>query len=107
MGSATVKSFNPVNKYGFINFEGMDGGLFFHAKSCIGSFPQAGDTVKFDIEPNPSKPGSNQAVNITGGSQPLNFSGKGAKGKGKGGPYGGDMGGMMAMMMAMMMGGMG
>ena len=31
--------------------------IFVHMKGCIGTLPNAGDIVKFDIEPSPSKPG--------------------------------------------------
>lgn len=103
---ATVKSFDGWR--GYIEWEGEEGGLFFHAKACKGSYPKAGDTVKFDVEAATDdqvqvikgdiKAGQMQAVNITGGSQPLGIH----KGKGKGkdkGPY--DWG-YMNMMMQMM-----
>jgi len=97
---ATVKSFNPQKGFGFIEMEGYEGGLFFIGKSCIGSYPWAGDLVKFDIEDNPQKPGQSVAVNITGGTAPLGRH-PNPKGKGKGKMD------MMAMMMMMMMGGKG
>merc|ERR1712070_813509 len=81
---ATVKSFSPQNGYGFIEWNGTD--LFFVGKNCKGSYPAKGDTVKFDIEDSPVKPGTPHAVNITGGSRAI--FGKDDKGKGKGGPYG-------------------
>eukprot|EP00929_Paragymnodinium_shiwhaense_P088491 TRINITY_DN4880_c0_g1_i1.p1 TRINITY_DN4880_c0_g1~~TRINITY_DN4880_c0_g1_i1.p1 ORF type:complete len:214 (-),score=76.47 TRINITY_DN4880_c0_g1_i1:121-762(-) len=95
-----VKSFNPNKAFGFIKHEGED--LFFHGKSCKGSYPTAGDVVKYDIEDSPVKAGEKHAVNITGGSVSLfahRDKGKG-KGKGKMGPYGMEsMDNMMSMMM--------
>ena len=45
--------------------------MFFNVKECVGSKPAPGDTVKFDIGDSDRNPGQKQAVNITGGSQPL------------------------------------
>ena len=57
--TGTVKSFGSKG-YGFIVMEdGVE--MFFNIKDCVGSKPAAGDTVKFDIEESPSKPGSKQA----------------------------------------------
>ena len=57
--SGSVKNFGSKG-YGFIVME--DGAeMFFNIKDCVGSKPQAGDTVKFDIEESPIKPGSKQA----------------------------------------------
>lgn len=81
--------------------------MFFNVKECVGSKPAPGDTVKFDIGDSERNPGQKQAVNITGGSQPLDaphgggwgpmwgpdwgWGGKGMwdGGKGFGGGYGG------------------
>eukprot|EP00441_Pelagodinium_beii_P020879 CAMPEP_0197662810 /NCGR_PEP_ID=MMETSP1338-20131121/54837_1 /TAXON_ID=43686 ORGANISM="Pelagodinium beii, Strain RCC1491" /NCGR_SAMPLE_ID=MMETSP1338 /ASSEMBLY_ACC=CAM_ASM_000754 /LENGTH=201 /DNA_ID=CAMNT_0043240831 /DNA_START=81 /DNA_END=683 /DNA_ORIENTATION=+ len=91
--SGTVKSFNAAKGFGFI---AMDSGedVFVHSKQCVGTLPAAGDKVKFDIEPSPSKPGQNQAKNVTGGSLPLNAGqdmsgGMGGKGGGYGAMWGG------------------
>jgi len=105
---AIVKSFNPNRGYGFLEYQGAGGvdGLFFHGRACKGSYPQAGDKVKFDIEESTLKPGQMQATNITGGTQPLGKANAKGNGKGgKGGPY--DMMSMMMSMMGMMMGGKG
>ena len=45
--------------------------MFFNVKECVGSKPAPGDTVKFDIGDSDRNPGQKQAINITGGSQPL------------------------------------
>mmetsp|Transcript_36804 Transcript_36804/g.86412 ORF Transcript_36804/g.86412 Transcript_36804/m.86412 type:complete len:228 (+) Transcript_36804:84-767(+) len=67
--TGSVKNFGSKG-YGFIVMEdGVE--MFFNIKDCVGSKPVAGDTVKFDIEESPIKPGSKQAKNVTGGSQPL------------------------------------
>eukprot|EP00747_Dinoflagellata_sp_TGD_P112960 gnl/TRDRNA2_/TRDRNA2_171601_c0_seq5.p1 gnl/TRDRNA2_/TRDRNA2_171601_c0~~gnl/TRDRNA2_/TRDRNA2_171601_c0_seq5.p1 ORF type:complete len:325 (+),score=57.72 gnl/TRDRNA2_/TRDRNA2_171601_c0_seq5:56-1030(+) len=83
-----VKSFGPTG-YGFITAaDGSD--IFVHISNCDKNRPQAGDTVAFDIEDNPAKPGTLKAVNVTGGTAPLHDGkGKGGKDdKGKGGGYG-------------------
>ena len=57
--TGTVKNFGSKG-YGFIVMEdGVE--MFFNIKDCVGSKPTAGDTVKFDIEESPIKPGSKQA----------------------------------------------
>mmetsp|Transcript_13220 Transcript_13220/g.41731 ORF Transcript_13220/g.41731 Transcript_13220/m.41731 type:complete len:204 (-) Transcript_13220:224-835(-) len=77
-----VKSFNPVKGFGFIEYQGAD--VFVHSNDCHGGLPCPGDTVAFDIEESPSKPGTKKAANVTGGSQSLD-NGKGwGKGGGKG-----------------------
>merc|ERR1712187_589125 len=69
----SVKSFNDLKGWGFIELDGQD--IFLHAKDMVdGSTPDRGDVLKFDIEDNPGKPGTFKATNATGGS----------KGKGKG-----------------------
>merc|ERR1719198_2090238 len=75
----TIKSFNPVKGFGFITYEGMD--VFVHIKDCEGGMPLTGDTVAFNIEDSPQKPGAKKASNVTGGTGDLN---QGAKGGGKG-----------------------
>lgn len=76
----TVKSFNAMKGWGFIEYGDQD--IFVHIRDCIGSQPQTGDMVAFDLEESPAKPGSQKAVHVTGGSAPL---GGGEKGFGKGG----------------------
>ena len=57
--TGSVKNFGSKG-YGFIVMEdGVE--MFFNIKDCVGSKPVAGDTVKFDIEESPIKPGSKQA----------------------------------------------
>mmetsp|Transcript_1773 Transcript_1773/g.2617 ORF Transcript_1773/g.2617 Transcript_1773/m.2617 type:complete len:226 (-) Transcript_1773:188-865(-) len=64
-----VKNFGTKG-YGFITMEdGVE--MFFNVKECVGSKPAAGDIVKFDIGDSDRNPGQKQAVNVTGGSQPL------------------------------------
>ncbi|CAE8649995.1 unnamed protein product [Polarella glacialis] len=113
-----VKSFNGLKGFGFIAYEGGED-VFCHVKQCVGSMPRQGDTVSFDVEPSPSKPGQMQAKNVTGGSAPLTqgpmmngmMGGMGGMGGGygamggMGGGYG--MGGMGGMGGKGMMGGMG
>jgi len=81
----TVKSFNPIKGFGFIICEGQD--VFCHIRDCEGGCPQTGDTVAFDIEESPSKPGSKKASNVTGGTGNLEPAG-GGKGKGWDSGYG-------------------
>jgi len=96
-----VKSFNPMKGFGFIEYMGTD--VFVHSNDCQGGLPKQGETVAFDIEDSPSKPGTKKASNVTGGSGDLNegkgggkgYDGYGAMWGGKGGwapaydPYGG------------------
>ncbi|CAK9089841.1 unnamed protein product [Durusdinium trenchii] len=92
------KSFGAKG-YGFIV---MDDGteLFFNVKDCVGSKPAAGDILKFDMADSQMKPGSKEAKNVTGGSQPLDMQMKGGwgmwgdgwGGKGGYGPWQGDWG---------------
>ena len=67
--------FQPIswNAFGFQGtFCPKDGvEMFFNVKECVGSKPAAGDIVKFDIGDSDRNPGQKQAVNVTGGSQPL------------------------------------
>ncbi|CAE7614610.1 cspLB [Symbiodinium natans] len=104
--TGTVKSFNATKGFGFICIEGADD-VFVHTKSCVGTLPNPGDIVKFDMEPSAAKPGQFQAVNVTGGTAPLQQGmgpmGMGMMGKGFGpamnmmaGMMGGLKGGMMA-----------
>ena len=61
--TGSVKNFGSKG-YGFIVMEdGVE--MFFNIKDCVGSKPVAGDTVKFDIEESPIKPGSKQAGSHT------------------------------------------
>jgi len=97
-----VKSYSEQKAWGFLTYEGQD--VFFHVKDMVdGSAPVTGDTLQFDLEDNPSKPGSLKAKNVTGGSGwPSMKGGKGGYGKDMGGwgqdysswgPYGKGMGG--------------
>ncbi|CAK0856462.1 unnamed protein product, partial [Prorocentrum cordatum] len=96
----TCKSFSVKSGFGFINGEdGTD--VFLHARQVVdGSIPQQGDTLQFDLEPSPSKPGQMQAKNVTGGTGWGAFGKGGGWGKGgKGGPYDGwGAAAMMSMM---------
>jgi cold shock CspA family protein len=66
--TGTVKSFNAWRGFGFlVNTDGKD--IFIHRSRMVdGSTPQVGDTIRFDMGPNQSKPGLMQAVNATGGT---------------------------------------
>jgi len=76
-----VKNFNAEKGFGFI--VGPDGSdIFLHIKAVVdGSIPQAGDTLTFNLEINPSKPGQLRAGNITGGTGTAD-TGKGKAGMG-------------------------
>merc|ERR1719198_2255609 len=96
--TGSVKSFSSMKAWGFILYEGTD--VFFHLKDMAdGSTAQAGDTLRFDLEENPAKPGSMKAKNVTGGTGWPQAKGD-DKGKGKGkdgygpakGGWGGDAG---------------
>lgn len=83
---ARIKSFSQKNGFGFIDHEGTD--VFVHVRDCIGGMPQQGDIVAYDLAESPIKPGTNKAINVTGGTMPLGGcgadKGKGMdKGKGK------------------------
>eukprot|EP00747_Dinoflagellata_sp_TGD_P122691 gnl/TRDRNA2_/TRDRNA2_173673_c0_seq7.p2 gnl/TRDRNA2_/TRDRNA2_173673_c0~~gnl/TRDRNA2_/TRDRNA2_173673_c0_seq7.p2 ORF type:complete len:218 (+),score=59.78 gnl/TRDRNA2_/TRDRNA2_173673_c0_seq7:77-730(+) len=101
-----VKNFGKSG-WGFIIHEGQE--YFCYVRDCVGSRPQEGDVVQFDLAPAEAKPGTMKAVNVTGGTAPLH-DGKGLEGKGKGKGYGkmdgkgGDMMGTMMGMMGTMMG---
>eukprot|EP00747_Dinoflagellata_sp_TGD_P033764 gnl/TRDRNA2_/TRDRNA2_136829_c2_seq2.p1 gnl/TRDRNA2_/TRDRNA2_136829_c2~~gnl/TRDRNA2_/TRDRNA2_136829_c2_seq2.p1 ORF type:complete len:175 (-),score=26.93 gnl/TRDRNA2_/TRDRNA2_136829_c2_seq2:3-527(-) len=76
-----VKWFNKVNGWGFITEPATGIEHFVHIMDCV-SRPVEGDMVAFDIGPvGPKKPNEMKAINVTGGTAPLD-DGKG-KGKGK------------------------
>mmetsp|Transcript_116056 Transcript_116056/g.248183 ORF Transcript_116056/g.248183 Transcript_116056/m.248183 type:complete len:193 (-) Transcript_116056:52-630(-) len=81
----SVKSFNPVKGFGFIECQGAE--VFVHVKDCLGGCPQQGDMVAFDAEDSPSKPGTKVAKNVTGGSGYLEDAKGFGKGKEKGWGY--------------------
>merc|ERR1719426_262843 len=77
----TCKSFNASKGWGFLVYDGVD--VFVHIKDCDGGMPQEGDHLTFDVQDDPVRGGDQlKALNVSGGSAPLE-SGKG-KGKGKG-----------------------
>eukprot|EP00747_Dinoflagellata_sp_TGD_P122685 gnl/TRDRNA2_/TRDRNA2_173673_c0_seq10.p1 gnl/TRDRNA2_/TRDRNA2_173673_c0~~gnl/TRDRNA2_/TRDRNA2_173673_c0_seq10.p1 ORF type:complete len:207 (+),score=59.07 gnl/TRDRNA2_/TRDRNA2_173673_c0_seq10:77-697(+) len=99
-----VKNFSSYKSgWGFITFEGKD--IFVHVKDCVGSRPQEGDVVQFDLEPGDKKDGSMKAVNVTGGTVPLTEVVEKGKGKGKGKGYGKWEADPISMAMAWMFGG--
>merc|ERR1712060_371718 len=95
----TVKSFNAMKGWGFINYMGSE--IFVHARDCQGGLPKDGDTVAFDLEDSPSKPGTKKASNVTGGTGNLHEAG--GKGYDSYGPMWGGKG-MWGPMMPMMWG---
>jgi len=86
MFSGTVKSFNDAKGWGFITYEGQD--VFVHIKDCKDGRPATGDEVQFDMEEDNVRAGAKKALNVHGGSQPLEgggaWGGKNGTGKGKG-----------------------
>jgi len=76
----TVKSFNGMKGWGFINYEGKD--VFLHVKDCKDGTPATGDILTFDLEEDPISNGRMKASNITGCTGTAEDKGKG-KGKGK------------------------
>jgi len=107
----TVKSYNGMKGWGFLEYNGQD--VFLHVKDCGGGTPQAGDWLTFDIEDAGQGNGKLKATNVSGctgwsekgwdkgggkgkGGYGAAFGGKGDWGKGGGwgaGPYGGKGGG--------------
>jgi len=80
-----VKSFNGGKGYGFISYNESD--VFVHIRDCEGDGqPATGDTVTFEVEESPSKPGTYKAMKVNGGTAPREMPGQaGMKGGGKGG----------------------
>eukprot|EP00747_Dinoflagellata_sp_TGD_P119770 gnl/TRDRNA2_/TRDRNA2_173090_c1_seq1.p1 gnl/TRDRNA2_/TRDRNA2_173090_c1~~gnl/TRDRNA2_/TRDRNA2_173090_c1_seq1.p1 ORF type:complete len:231 (-),score=59.90 gnl/TRDRNA2_/TRDRNA2_173090_c1_seq1:89-781(-) len=107
----TCKSFNLDRGWGFVMYKGEQ--IFLHAKHCVEGLPQPGDMLYFDIEQDTARgPDCKRAMNVIGGSAPLEAGcgpqpgkgktkgftawGKGGKGDASanwGGPYGGGSGG--------------
>jgi len=92
--SGTCKTFNDTKGWGFITSDGND--VFVHIKDCAKSRPQTGDTLYFDLDETKATQGQMKAINVTGGTAPLESAmdgyGKGCKGMdpwGKGGGKGG------------------
>lgn len=79
-----VKSFSQKNGYGFVSYNEQD--IFVHQRDCQDCVPQVGDTVSFELEESPSKPGSYKASNVTGGTGVLEAQFDVSKSKGKGKP---------------------
>eukprot|EP00931_Biecheleriopsis_adriatica_P103696 TRINITY_DN784_c0_g1_i2.p1 TRINITY_DN784_c0_g1~~TRINITY_DN784_c0_g1_i2.p1 ORF type:complete len:200 (+),score=56.42 TRINITY_DN784_c0_g1_i2:53-601(+) len=69
----TFKSFNPAKGYGFVVCNGQD--IFFLRKDVVGKPPQEGDTLFFDLQPNPKDASKMMAINISGGTQGGNLQG--------------------------------
>jgi len=89
--TGTVEKFDASKGFGFAR-AGDGTSYFFHQKQFVdGSSPVQGDTLTFDLEPSPIKPGQMQASNISGGTGPP--TGKGGKGGGGGAPAWGGGGG--------------
>eukprot|EP00930_Biecheleria_cincta_P102938 TRINITY_DN947_c0_g1_i1.p1 TRINITY_DN947_c0_g1~~TRINITY_DN947_c0_g1_i1.p1 ORF type:complete len:198 (-),score=64.69 TRINITY_DN947_c0_g1_i1:305-850(-) len=89
----TVKWFNEMKGYGFINTD--DGqSHFMHANDISGGTPQEGDKVWFDIVPGEKDASKTAAKNVVGGTgYPM-----GGKGKGWGKGFGAGMWSMPPMM---------
>jgi len=67
--TGSVKSFIEEKGFGFIVHQG-GGDVFFRGKDMVdGSVPDRGDTLRYDVEDNPGKPGALKATNVTGGSK--------------------------------------
>lgn len=79
---ARIKSFSQKNGFGFIDLDGQD--VFVHVRDCVGGMPQMGDIVAFDLTDSPQKPGTQKAINVSGGTLPPGGGDMGDKGKGKG-----------------------
>merc|ERR1719162_1292862 len=86
----SCKSFNTEKGFGFII--GPDGSdIFFHVRTMVDkSTPQAGDVLKYDLEPSTLKPDQLQAHNIAGGTGWDAGKGGGKGGGAAKGGWGGD-----------------
>eukprot|EP00930_Biecheleria_cincta_P083293 TRINITY_DN72898_c0_g1_i1.p1 TRINITY_DN72898_c0_g1~~TRINITY_DN72898_c0_g1_i1.p1 ORF type:complete len:306 (+),score=34.38 TRINITY_DN72898_c0_g1_i1:31-918(+) len=68
----SVKAFNTKG-VGWIQCS--DGSLaWVELADCVGTRPVTRDYVQFDLEPSEAQPGKMQAVNVTGGSAPMDLS---------------------------------
>lgn len=62
----TVKSFNAMKGFGFVDYQGTD--VFFHIRDCQGNPPQQGDLLTFDTAPSDKDPSKLKASNVSGGT---------------------------------------
>jgi CspA family cold shock protein len=61
----TVRSFDPIRKFGFIVRDDGQADLFYHLHGCtMRVAPNIGQRVQFDVEPDQKYPDKEQAVNV-------------------------------------------
>ena len=71
MASGKIKTLMKDRGFGFIQVEGSSEDLFFHSSSLpAGDYDnlQAGQTVEFDVEPDPRNPRRSRAANVRVGA---------------------------------------
>lgn len=61
-----LKSFNAEKGFGFIEVAGS-ADVFLHVRDCIGTKPQVGDALQFNVQPS-SKAGQMKAISVIGGT---------------------------------------
>jgi cold shock protein len=67
MATGKVKSLVRDRGFGFIQVEGASSDVFFHSSAMVeGTFDglREGQTVEFDVEPDPRNPSRSRAANV-------------------------------------------
>lgn len=67
-----VKAFNTKG-VGWITCSTTGEDAWVELRDCLGTRPCTGDAVQFDLEPSQTQEGKQQAVNVTGGSAPMDL----------------------------------
>jgi CspA family cold shock protein len=71
MASGKIKNLVRDRGFGFIQVEGSSNDVFFHSSALVqGNFDslKEGETVEFDVEPDPRNPSRQRAANVKAGA---------------------------------------